>query len=138
MTETTTETKMLTLTVRMAPPRELSPNASLFVKTGQKNRLREEWKKAWAWAGYAALATIGHPIAPYFPGPVRVVLTYLRGRNAKPWDADNLIATCKQGVDQIAPVGVIANDKQIVAWSVNQAHADDGIGIVVVTIEEAS
>jgi Holliday junction resolvase RusA-like endonuclease len=127
----------LTMTVRMAPPRELSPNASLHVKPGHRNRLRDEWRKAWAWAAYEATSAAMFE-APYFDGPVRVTLSYRRGRNAKPWDTDNLISTAKAGADQLAPMKIVADDKQIVDWIVEQERADDGIGLVVVTVEAHS
>lgn len=132
----------LTMTVRMAPPRELSPNASLAVKPGHKNRLRDEWRKAWGWAAYLALGSAGGTVpwdedvdGPYFDGHVRVTLIYRRGRNAKAYDSDNLIATCKSGADQLAKIGVLANDKQIVDWVVEQVRAEDGVGVVDVRIE---
>lgn len=54
-----------------------------------------------------------YPLRAPVEGHLEFRTTALRG-----YDADNLIAWMKSGIDGVADAGVIANDRDIVSWSV--------------------
>lgn len=130
-TAQTTGAPTLTITIPGTPPRELSPNASLHLKAGHRNRLRAELQHDWY---YAALDAVQGQALPLFTGPTRCQITVYRGKGAQPWDADNLLASLKHGLDQLQNAGVIENDKLLVFLPITQERDPEGRGCVVVML----
>jgi hypothetical protein len=135
-------TTRLTVTIPGPLPRELSPNASWKVPGGMKARLKREMAELWH---YSALNTLWHLLGldtyatttqALFPnGPVRCQITYYRPKGGKEWDKDNLLATCKFGLDALQRVGVVSNDRQLDYQPVKQDRDPVGVGYLVVELE---
>lgn len=122
------------LDIPSPPPHELSPNASRFQHWGTRNRIKHEWARLWRHAALDAMGAAGRAV--HLTGPVRLRVTYLKGKGARQRDVDGIIATCKHGIDALQEAGLIRNDSQVVAIEVEQRRSPDGIGKTVVTVEE--
>ena len=129
----------LTIRVPMAPPRELSPNASIKLPARAKNGYRRQWQQAW----HAAIVDARNRIRPYPPTPVYsglvfCAITYARPKGGKPWDEDNLLATMKHGLDQLQKDGIVSNDRHLRYVIEEQIMDPDGRGYVEVTLAEVT
>lgn len=123
---------MIVLDIPGSPPRELSPNARIHWRP--RVRIKNEWAKLWRYAALDAMGAAGTAIR--FEGPVRLRVTYLKGKGAQSHDLDNLTAILKGGIDALQEAGLLANDRQIVGIEVEQVRSPDGIGRTRVEIEE--
>ncbi len=135
----TTTTTRLIIRVPSQPERVLSPNAPRSTHWSTKANVRKAQREAWYWA---ALAVQGHGVSddsPYFAGRTFCRIAVYWGKGRKSMDPDNLIASCKAGIDQLQAVGIISDDKDLILEPAWQGRDPEGVGYTLVELwqEEA-
>ena len=146
---TTTEPRTVTITVPMAPPAALSPNARRRGNVWAQREATETLRQA-AWAeaqNYRTTPSIAlgpglrkvFPMLPFDHVAIHEHVIWPKSRGVLP-DPDALPTYCKAALDGIVDAGIIASDsaKHVVSVTASQEKGTDAQGSIIITITEAA